>query len=342
MATYYVSSSASGGGAGTSEGDPLAYAEAQALTLADDDHVFIRADGIYTTSARWLVGSGLRVKIEGYEEVPGDEGIAEIQVTSGVISEVIYTEGHGAAIRNLRTRVNGGVVTGNSLRNNGSGNSIVNCDVDGSIYLNNNAQGALMRCLLANGNLSPGFRAYVYGCSFFNPSVMDIRHSHFSNVAVFKASGTAMEGAVNESYAISDSVIVAGGTAVSCSLQRHSTHENLIVIGAATGFSVPAANVAQFRNIYFYDVSTQFSNTPSLAQNIVTLTDNPFIDAENGDLRLTAYGKSIPQLRAIMAGLVNVPGITTDPLEDLIGGGVSPALLNRVAAMGGQVVRRTP
>jgi hypothetical protein len=56
----------------------------------------------------------------------------------------------------------------------------------------------------------------------------------------------------------------------------------------------------------------------------VSLGFDPFIDFNANDLRLSSAALSSSyanQLRAIMAGLVNVPGITTDPLSSLIGSG---------------------
>ena len=51
---------------------------------------------------------------------------------------------------------------------------------------------------------------------------------------------------------------------------------------------------------------------------------DPFEDSANLDFRLTTAAKAAAyanQLKAIMAGQVDVPGITTDSLADLVGGG---------------------
>jgi len=70
----------------------------------------------------------------------------------------------------------------------------------------------------------------------------------------------------------------------------------------------------------------QYSSTdasPATYTDLTTLTDDIFLDWANKDLRLTTYGKSIDSIKAIMANLVDVPGITTDSLTELFGGGGS-------------------
>ncbi|MEM6979239.1 MAG: hypothetical protein AAF539_06180 [Planctomycetota bacterium] len=59
---------------------------------------------------------------------------------------------------------------------------------------------------------------------------------------------------------------------------------------------------------------------------VQTPIDDPFVDSANYDLRLTSEAKLSSEstmIRAIMAGLVDVPGVTTDSLQDLIGSSAS-------------------
>lgn len=68
----------------------------------------------------------------------------------------------------------------------------------------------------------------------------------------------------------------------------------------------------------------EYSSTnasPASYTGLTTLTDDIFVDFLNNDLRLTTYGKTIQGVKNIMAQLVNVPGITTDSLADLVGSG---------------------
>jgi hypothetical protein len=64
-----------------------------------------------------------------------------------------------------------------------------------------------------------------------------------------------------------------------------------IITRCATGMDAPTfanqSNVLGFRNIYFWDVTTQSSNLRDGAkENWVTITANPFVDATNNDYRL--------------------------------------------------------
>ena len=69
--------------------------------------------------------------------------------------------------------------------------------------------------------------------------------------------------------------------------------------------------------------TTVATNAPA---DFVSESASPFIDAANLDLRLTAAAKLATyadQLKAVMAGLQHVPGITVDTIADMYGGGSS-------------------
>lgn len=129
-----------------------------------------------------------------------------------------------------------------------------------------------------------------------------------------------VDGPASEGSAISGSVIygsgVDGGIALtSCSVS------NTIIMNASVGFAASGVNCRADKCLFFNNTANT-SGTVIEANN-TEMDADPFEDAANGDFRLTTAAKAKPyanQLKAIMAGLVDVPGITTDSLADLVGG----------------------
>jgi hypothetical protein len=98
-----------------------------------------------------------------------------------------------------------------------------------------------------------------------------------------------------------------------------------ISINDSIAFAAGSANaIVRCLNCFQFGAGTVSQNI--VDADITTLAANPFIDSANLDLRLTDAAKSSiygTRLKAIMAGLVDVPGITTDLLEELTSGGAA-------------------
>lgn len=134
------------------------------------------------------------------------------------------------------------------------------------------------------------------------------------------------------------SVVAGGITGVS------GGSVNVVVIGSqANAFSISAATKAQLKNCIavncgsfqlgvslaghmFFGCMEFGSSTPAAdaPADFISESADPFVDSANLDLRLTEAAKAAPyadRLKAIMARLQDVPGITVDSLADLFGGG---------------------
>lgn len=119
---------------------------------------------------------------------------------------------------------------------------------------------------------------------------------------------------------VSNSIIFGTGSAGGASVGQ-SVFSNCIFINATT--AITSSDQVTAENCFF------FNNTSNTSGNVrqvnsTDMTADPFVDAANLDFRLTTAAKAesyANQLKAIMAGLVDVPGITTDSLADLVGGG---------------------
>lgn len=101
MATYYASSLASGGGAGTS-GDPFTLAECDSTSgnVVGGDKVWVKGDGTYTLAADFTTANGTStapIVFETYTTTTGDGGDADIALVDYKFTFGQYTTWIGGA-----------------------------------------------------------------------------------------------------------------------------------------------------------------------------------------------------------------------------------------------------
>jgi hypothetical protein len=323
MAAYYITSTAVGGGSGTS-GDPFTLAEAVAIQSgAAMTDTFALAPGLYTTTAALTLSKGLwqaddptnrpvirRVSVSGGNHVV---------VNSEVRAERLVFDANGLANQHALlagSRINschffattasaaalgecvncefGQVTAYHSAVSISDTSVLVRCVVRNhtTAAIRTLGVGVLSGCVVIGGQEAiryDGGSAYITDCVFFNcTATMASVGGTISRSVCYRSGAAAGTALIGRGYEL---LSARGGLRV-CS-----------------GVCVGGYAVAVGDNTY---------GAPTVAINA-----SPFVDAANSDLRLTSAAKASGNantLKHIMAGIVGTPGVTTDSYATLLGG----------------------
>lgn len=331
MATYYVASDAAGGGDG-SQGDPWTLDEAN--TNAPKKSLILIQPGTYLRSTTWSVDSGsiwnyrrwlangsVTIRADAALSTLCEMGDAYSQILDGIdfdgndqVTELIGYSNNvpntlaNCLLRNAQTAIQ-------ESRNRAD---LFRCEITGmSSHGLKNFRGSVTECHI-HGNSGWGIEASEYVYSNVNRCVV---YGNGSG-GVYSRENICDGCVVTDNGGNGIAVPYWNGSAVRCISQNN------------TGTDLSLSDFRGFMSDNFFAGSIDGVSDSNFAQNNMTLTADVFVDSANGDFRLTAYGKSFPGIRAIMAGLVNVPGIITNSLAELMGG-ASPSFVSSPFIPGG-------
>lgn len=294
---YYVSTSASGGGAGTSEGDPYTLAEALADS-AGGKRFNVKDDGTYTLTANFTPAAGgwdtAPLEFRGYSATIGDGGRPTIQCGTSYL----IVPGEHTKLRSLSIRGNNSSVLIAPTNNRGV---IVDCDVVNTAGPCFTGQYLLSR----SSFVSEGTPTYT----------VNIGSSVIAHCRVTLDGGTG-DPLVGTSGHIIRNIVDGGGTSgtgILMSGPEVSVIENVVYdVGDAADAGALATVIAMVGNIFYQCSGYGIYNAGKPARYIavknamgaitsgrilsadvqefdpVVLTADPFTDAANGDFTLNS------------------------------------------------------
>ncbi len=320
MAIYYVSATASGGGNG-SIGNPWTLAEAIS-GAANGDEVNVQ-QGVYTSNVAITQPAGTLFR--GYAVTPGDEGQFTLQMTSSLSGGYAWTL--GGSLRALENVILTSSATPSPRGIRLTGDSrLSNCHVlDWTEFdaISNSGTGTLDKCLLdstKSGSEQAASRS-LSKCSQ--------RRFGANEHGLDRCVAVAKSGAIQDSFVVtfrSDAVncvsINSPGRGFFAQFPANQMFRDCISINDSIAFASGSANViVRCVNCFQFGATTVSQNI--INPDITTLAADPFVDSANLDLRLTNQAKASvygQRLKAIMVNLVEVPGIVTDSLSELLSG----------------------
>lgn len=311
MANYYVTTGASGLGDG-SIGNPWTIGQAAvAATLATDYINF--ADGTYTFAApltRTAPGNWV-----GNTTTPANVRF----VASANIARLISQTAGDSRYQGIRFDGSTFTISSELLKVSANGTNVDNCEFVGTsaaFYAIAGDNSATITNSLVDGTARGfGFGNLPYRCTVKVTSAEPV----YADVG----------------KAIMQCVIRAGapsrGSYVGCvsRAQLNATLArkyvaNCIILNAGAACISAQANQTAVMDCLWFGSSLAGGTALAIDSNNTQMSADPFVDSANGDFRLTTAAKAQPyanRLRAIMAGVSGVPGITTDSLATLFGGG---------------------
>lgn len=324
FAERYVNTSATGGGDGLSEGTAWTIHEA-ATNYAPGLRLNIKNDGTYhltgTYNINSAVGSNLSATVwEGYNTTPGDGGFAHIEANGANLWYVVDT---GQFFYNLKltTSATGG---GYMVRfNTTGGGAMINCILSSAPNLANTTACHLMagRSYLVN--------CYIE-CSDLNAVVYcQSASSKIYNCYIRSNRNGSLDEVLEAAHVdvVDNCILDQGDAAVSYMARLDAgvlSFRNNIVYGGLTGVELNDEAGINFSNNIIYSPSGALGLAASagfddpgrglMAENFIggfttrsdiedsghiwesgggTLTEDPFIDAPNGNFRLKDYGDGL-------------------------------------------------
>jgi len=301
MAEHYVTSDATGGGDG-SIGDPWTLAEA-ASTAVTNDFVYIKS-GIYSLAADLVFGTN--VNVFAYTSSPGD-WVPPVPIATFLVD---YSPSH-------------------SIQGFGRFHGI-HFDGGGQTSARGPSAFHFVGCKFSRFNITRSFVGDAIQCE--NDSPGSISEQSNGEIQQTKIRGMHNEPLRAVASVCNQLTLKYRGYLHGCIANGHMDLQFEDDVSTISNCIAPNFRAS---SLIIYDNCYQIGGTSP--QPGVTVIDNPFEDWSNFDLRLTDAAKAsayASQLKAIMAGLVNVPGITTDSLEDLTAGG-SPRSPFRSPVFGG-------
>lgn len=327
MATYYVSAAASGGGAGTI-GDPFTLPEcdASAGNVSAGDKVYILADDVYALSADLALTVGTETactKYETYAVTPGDGGRATINLgnyglTIGAYSHWLYgdlnaTKSDSDDVITLATTavLERAYVT--STRTGGYPAVI-------------NGKGTLVRNkIIVAGASATGSNAFLTG----RESRWTGNYIRIDTGQELSGCGVAIGNVFHSTVAGGGGLQLGGsystgGVAVGNVIYGFGTYGLSVSIGSGDAWANGQVSQNVIWNCGTYGIQTQGTGGAALSlfrnaigdctsgrTNLlfgeetegITLTEDPFVDAANGDFRLNdaAGGGRLLKFRGIGA-----------------------------------------
>jgi len=326
MATFYVETSANGGGQAGSDGSqskPWLWDEfVSAFTGLADNDILEVGPGIHEANTNLDIAVGPSPFV-----IVGDASQPVIRANS--IIDAIIESGGGSAL--VIRHINNLDLDANGLANHAGTSDGIPWGVSWTDCIFRNALSHGLDLRHRNSAVRCAFLSNAGGGVTF-PLGGQISHclaAFNSNLGFFHESeGSGFISCVDIDNGIAPLTGGNGGPIIASSVIIGNQLRAISRAGVAVGNVVDnpggpgIVGNTSYRN-YAVDNSIRASPTTSdlfFESNNQELTESIFIDSANLDLRLTSYGKNLPGVQAIMAGLVNVPGITTDSLADLFAG----------------------
>lgn len=317
MADYYVASDATGTGNG-SIGSPWTLDQAVAAqgTFPQPSVVWITSGNYdlttpisFTRPTIAWIGTGVSKPVLRYI---GSAAYTSTFVTLAAQDQILQ----GVV-------VDGNYLVGNITNVSGS-SRIHECDIRNLLDKPGYARpwansGRISRCRCYNTQTNGYF--YIDSVQYIN-SLVDARIG--GGGVANSVGGSAISSVFCEFSAGVSNVPVTNSIFIGCGSTVAVGHrgfiDGLIAINCSTVMVAGSYNGCSARNVYSYGHGTLYTGTWNELTNVNALPFNPFVDHANLDFRLTEQAKDSQYangLRAILASLQSVPGITLDSLDEL-------------------------
>lgn len=312
MATYYVSSTASGGGAGT-EGDPFTLAECNSAqgNVGAGDTAWVKADGTYTLAANLVLADGTAgnpVQLRAYTSAIGDGGVVTLESGSYYIETNDYNFVEG-------------------FRDDDSDDVLVHCAGTSAVVYR-------CRCTKTGSSHGKAFSSYDYGAvnalvncyaNKTNTSSLQgvVEGFYFIQGCFIRNHASSSHGGAGRPYIAVDNIVVSASSSgvaigLDASYSRGAVCSRNIIYGYGYGASVqlddsPSKHIDLSENIIWGCGAYGLYENITLAQlalrrgnaignctsgrsfgftahpaeiDPIYLTQDPFVDAANDDFRL--------------------------------------------------------